>query len=129
MGDTKETQENKRMDSLRIGDEQAAAVQKTPNRVSLDHIESSIGAEYTFTLGAAIEALDMPALDGLAVMAVHVIVMSNGFIVIGKSSPADPANFDADLVRKFAREDAIRQIWPLEAYALKQRILEYKAPE
>ena len=71
----------------------------------------------------------MPALDGLAVMAVHVIVMSNGFIVIGKSSPADPANFDADLVRKFAREDAIRQIWPLEAYALKQRILEYKAPE
>lgn len=111
------------MDSLRIGDEEARAVQKTPHRVSLDSMEAKIAGEYSFTLDKAISP-GAPVLRGMEVMTVCVIVMRNGFMVIGKSAPADPANFNADLGHKFAREDAIRQLWPLEGYALREKLAE-----
>ncbi len=48
--------------------------------------------------------------------------MQNGFTVIGKSAPASPENFDAETGRLFAYEDAIKQLWPLEGYALRERL-------
>lgn len=108
------------MESLRTGDAQAAAVQKTPHRVTLDSMLAKITAEYSTTLAQALHG--MPIHDSLKILTIHVIVMQNGFTVIGKSAPADAANFDADLGRKFAREDAIRQLWPLEGYALREQL-------
>jgi hypothetical protein len=48
--------------------------------------------------------------------------MKNGFIVIGHSAPASPENFNAELGRKFAYENAIRQLWPLMGFALRERL-------
>ena len=48
--------------------------------------------------------------------------MRNGFTVIGKSAPASPENFDAAKGKLFAYEDAIKQLWPLEGYALRERL-------
>jgi hypothetical protein len=98
------------MDSLRLSDDASRAVQKTPNRVSLDSMVAKI----------ADEEYIHPA--GLPEMTICVMRMANGFAVVGKSAPADPANFNADLGRKFAREDAIRQLWPLEGYALREHM-------
>jgi hypothetical protein len=109
------------MDSLRLTDDASRAVQKTPNRVSLDSMVDKIAGEYSFTLDKAIGDT-APLLPGMDVMTVCVLVMQNGFIVIGKSAPADPANFNEELGRKFAREDAIRQLWPLEGYALREKL-------
>lgn len=106
--------------SLQISDEAAASVQKTPNRVSLQQIEDKIAAEYWFTADKALK--DMPVVDSLKILTVHIIVMRNGFTVIGKSAPADSENFNEELGRKFAREDAIRQLWPLEGYALREKL-------
>src|SRR3546814_10183179 len=50
------------------------------------------------------------------------LVLQNGFAVIGKSAPASPENFDAEKGRLFAYEDAIKQLWPLEGYALRERL-------
>ena len=41
---------------------------------------------------------------------------------MGKSAPADADNFDEALGEKFAREDAIRQMWVLEGYLLRERL-------
>jgi hypothetical protein len=98
------------MDALTVTDQAAAAVQKTPNRVSLDSIKAKI-AEVEY---------HSPAL--CPHMTVAFVKLANGFIVIGESAPADPANFDADLGRQFAMENAIRKIWPLEGYALRERM-------
>lgn len=106
--------------SLQVTDAQSAAVQKTPNRVSLQDIESKIAAEYTFTADNAVGLA--PVVDSLKILTISVIVMKNGFSVIGKSAPADAENFNAELGRKFAREDAIRQMWPLEGYALREKL-------
>lgn len=99
------------MDSLQVTDAASAAVQKTPNRVSLDSIKDKI-SERVFM---------HPEME--PTMTVCFLKMSNGFIVIGKAAPADPANFNAELGEQFAFEDAVRQIWPLEGYALRQRLM------
>jgi hypothetical protein len=97
-------------DNLKNWDNEAAAVQKTPNRVTLEYMESRVaGIEY-------INPSTVPQLT------LAVVTMKNGFAVIGKSAPADPANFNAELGQKFAREDAMRQLWGFEGYALCERL-------
>ncbi len=51
------------------------------------------------------------------------LTLANGFIVIGESACASPENFDADIGRKIARENARQKIWALEGYALRNRIM------
>jgi Phage protein (N4 Gp49/phage Sf6 gene 66) family len=58
----------------------------------------------------------------LELLTLCVLVLKNGFTVVGKSACASPENFDADLGRKIARADAVNQMWPLLGYALKDRL-------
>lgn len=50
--------------------------------------------------------------------------LRNGFTVIGESACASPENFDAELGRKIARDQARNKIWQLEGYLLRQRLHE-----
>jgi hypothetical protein len=50
--------------------------------------------------------------------------LMNGFTVTGESACASPENFDAELGRKIARDNARNKIWPLEGYLLRQRLSE-----
>jgi hypothetical protein len=51
-----------------------------------------------------------------------VLVLRNGFTVTGESACASSENFDAEIGRKIARQNAVAKIWPLEGYLLKQRL-------
>lgn len=51
-------------------------------------------------------------------------MLRNGFTVTGESACASPENFDAEICRKIARENAVQKIWMLEGYLLKQRLSE-----
>ena len=95
---------------------------RTAPRVSLADIEGAIAAEYRFTASDAIRALGMPDVPDLDLLSICILKMANGFMVIGKSAPVSAANFDADLGRKLAYEDAVRQLWPLMGYALRDRL-------
>lgn len=48
--------------------------------------------------------------------------LKNGYTVIGESACVSPDNFDAEIGRKIARDDARRKIWQLEGYLLAQRL-------
>lgn len=50
--------------------------------------------------------------------------LQNGFTVIGESACASPSNFDEELGRKIARDNARNKIWQLEGYLLRQRLSE-----
>lgn len=50
------------------------------------------------------------------------LTLKNGFTVHGESACASPENFDAELGRKIARENAVNKIWSLEGYLLKQQL-------
>ncbi len=55
-------------------------------------------------------------------MTIAILTIENGYILVGKSAPADPANFDAAFGKQLAYEDALRQMWPLEGYLLRERL-------
>lgn len=107
--------------SLQVTDQEAQAVAKAP-RVTLDDINKAIGAEYTFTANHAVRGLPGDDHESLKILTICLIRMKNGFVVIGKSAPASPENFNADLGAKFAREDAIRQLWPIMGFALREKL-------
>ena len=110
------------MESLEVSDSQAAAVAKAP-RVTLDDIKSSIKVAYYTTAAAAIDEVKDKDIDkAMSLLTVCFVVTQNNFIVIGKSAPAAPENFNAELGKKFAYEDCIRQLWPLMGYALRDRL-------
>lgn len=115
--------------SLEASDQAAAEVQKTPNRVTLEALTAKIGAEYFFTaeqaiLGASVGAdrPTPPIVPALKILTICVITTQNGFVLLGKSAPADPGNFNAEVGCKFAREDAMRQLWQLEGYLLREKL-------
>lgn len=108
------------MSSLHTTDAAAAAIAKAP-RVALADIEAAIACRYDTTAGKAIGP-DVPGHKALDLLSICILVMKNGFVVIGKSAPASPENFNAELGRKFAYEDAVRQLWPLMGYALRDRL-------
>ena len=58
----------------------------------------------------------------LTLLTFCVIILRNGFTVTGESACASPENFDAEVGRKIALENAKQKIWPLMGYALKQKL-------
>lgn len=53
---------------------------------------------------------------------VCLLVLRNGFCVVGSSACASPGNYDVEIGRKVARSDARDKIWALEGYALRERL-------
>lgn len=45
-----------------------------------------------------------------------------GFTLLGRGACVDPANFDIEIGRKVARQDAVNQLWELEGYLLQNRL-------
>lgn len=108
----------------------------TALRITPDDIEANIVSEHYFTArdgrrGAIAdgtyvgrekpqpEEADLAALDLLTFC---VLVLRNGFTVTGESACASPENFDDEIGRKIARQNAVQKIWPLMGYALKQQL-------
>lgn len=88
--------------------------------------EGVIGAECTRQIrgeGVATEYAPAP----LGLLTFCVLVLKNGFTVTGESACASPENFDAEIGRKIALENAKQKIWPLMGYALKQKLSEVQA--
>lgn len=109
---------------------------KTAARVTPADIEANIASEHYFTardgrLGALTNETyvgrERPVegnadLAPLGLLTFCVLVLRNGFTVTGESACASPENFDAEIGRKIARQNAAGRIWPLMGYALKERI-------
>lgn len=109
--------------SLEYTEAECAAVATAP-RVSLADIEAAISGRYSFSGFEAVPGGHPSHDEGLKRLSLCILVMKNGFMVVGKSAPASPANFNADLGCKLAYEDCIRQLWPLMGFALRERIYE-----
>lgn len=48
--------------------------------------------------------------------------MVNGYSVWGMSACVDPSKYNRALGEKYAYEDAINKLWPLEGYLLAERL-------
>ena len=63
-----------------------------------------------------------PHFQSLDLLTFCVLVLANGFTVTRESACASPENFNAEIVRKIARQNAVAKIWPLMGYELRSRI-------
>lgn len=50
--------------------------------------------------------------------------IKNGFTIQGRGAVVNPGNFDLNVGRAVARENAINKMWQLEGYLLQQRLYE-----
>jgi len=112
---------------------------KTAARVTPADIEAEISTKHYFTAGegviGAFVAADKAAgksglcptdvaelKDALNLLTFCVLVLRNGFTVTGESACASPENFDAEIGRKIAYQNAISKVWPLMGFRLRDQL-------
>ena len=105
-------------------------------RITPADIKANIVGEYYFTAAQGVQAAfgeqdELTRLTGahgeLKLLTFCVLVLKNRFTVTGESACASPENFDAELGRVIARDNAINKIWMLEGYLLKTKLHEEEA--
>ena len=114
---------------------QIQAKGKTAPRITPADIDAAIAEERYFTAweGAQLaywgdsDPENPKPVDGqpdrngpLSLLTFCVLVLKNGFTVTGESTCASPENFDAEIGRNVARQNAVQKIWPLLGYQLKE---------
>jgi hypothetical protein len=129
-----------------INEAHLAAVSVAP-RVTFDQLLATIVSEHYFTAADGVDGaylnkkrIEDPAdfvryvpldedaeiagtpLADLALLTFCVLRLENGFTVHGSSACASPENYDETIGRHYAKEDAIKQIWPLLGYELKTQL-------
>lgn len=112
----------------------------TAPRVTPADIEAEIASEHYFTAhdaamgqhqteGGVIAVMHpnshsnaVHAGDALRLLTFCVLVLRNGFTVVGTSACASPENFDPELGRQIARKKAAEQLWPLLGFRLRDQL-------
>lgn len=104
----------------------------TAPRVTPADIEANITRAFYFTAAQGAEkaardngsyAAGTPAEgQALGLLTFCVLVLRNGFTVTGESACASPENFDAEVGRKIARQNAINKVWPLLGFRLRDKL-------
>ena len=114
-------------------EQEIRATNPTAPRVTPVDIENNIASEWYFTAAdgvagayaAGVSEAEQPPLgtgSPLKLLTFCVLVLRNGFTVTGESACASPENFDPEIGRKIARENAIQKVWPLMGYGLKSAL-------
>lgn len=100
----------------------------TAPRITPADIEANITSEHYFTAEQGAFAAFSPLRGSdvvppeLSLLTFCVLVLKNGFTVTGESACAHPENFDAEIGRRIARENAVQNIWPLMGYELRSKL-------
>lgn len=108
-------------------EQQAGSAEKYPApRVTPADIEAAIKHEHYVTGDYAFpEAFAAGSEDDRAKLRTTTLcwlTLQNGFTVLGKSAVVSPANFNVADGRKYAREDAVGQLWQVMGFALADRL-------
>jgi Phage protein (N4 Gp49/phage Sf6 gene 66) family len=93
---------------LSLDEAKAVVATKTAPRVTEESIKAKI---------ASVDYITSKNL-----MTICLITMKNGFIVNGVSAPASPTNYDAEVGKRYAYDNAFKQLWPLEGYLLREKL-------
>ena len=90
-------------------------------RASVYDIASNVNVRsYASTCSSIDAAAGTP--QPLGLLTFCVLVLRNGVFVTGESACASTENFDAEIGRKIARQNAVQKIWPLMGYELRSKL-------
>lgn len=96
-------------------------------KVTKEQIQEKIVAVHYVRLGTAVMGQNLiteELVDRLNCTTQCILVLKNGYTIIGKSSCVDPAEYDKGMGEQYAYENAFNKIWELEGYVLANLILE-----
>ena len=89
-------------------------------------IKANIVSEHYFTADdgdwCASRHVSKPKHPQLSLLTFCVLVLRNGCTVTGESACASPENFNAELERKIARDNAVAKVWSLMGYELRSKL-------
>lgn len=97
-------------------------------RLTPQHIDSVVVSEHYFTAADGASNADnnydplVGAPSQLYLLTFCVLVLKNGFTVTGESACVSHENFDAEIGKKIAYENARNKVWMLEGYLLKEKL-------
>ena len=109
--------------------EQELAAKATGRRVTLADVEAAIASASYFRAGQAADNaarlgqsvhLELDDFNALQCLTFCVLTLKNGFTVTGQSACADPNNYNEEIGQRIAREDAVKKIWPLLGFGLRE---------
>ncbi len=80
-------------------------------------------ADEVYTTGMELGVVKASSVVPMTCLTLCVLVLKNGFTIVGKSACASPENFNHEVGERVAREDAVRQIWALEGYQLRTSLM------
>ena len=112
-------------------EQEIQAKELTAERVTPADIEANIASEHYFTAEDGVVGEERMSPEDyfyaridpqLSLLTFCVLVLRNGFTVTGESACASPENFDAEVGRKIARQNAVQKIWPLMGYELRTKL-------
>lgn len=116
------------MDNDQTIEQEIQAKKLTAPRITPDDIKANIVKQVFFTAAEGIAGNARMAGDySTTINTEHtlltfcVLTLRNGFTVTGESACVSPENFDAEIGRKIARQNAVQKVWPLMGYALKEK--------
>lgn len=85
---------------------QIAELGKTAPRITPDMIDAQIASEAYYVFPGT-------------TLTVCCLYLKNGFNVTGESAAASPENFDENIGKRLARDQARNKIWAFEGYSLR----------
>lgn len=103
-------------------------------RVTEGDVEAEIASAHYFTAADGVDGANLarvalghssdlrPLPEALGLMTFCVLVLKNGYTVVGQSAVASPVNFDAEIGRGYARRDATKKLWPLLGFRLRDSL-------
>lgn len=97
----------------------------TAPRITPADIEANIAREHYINVGDACIHPVRPEGTGLYpedLLTICILVLNNGFTVSGESACASPENFDVELGKKIARQNAVNKVWALMGYELRSKL-------
>lgn len=108
-----------------------AGADKAP-RITPAHITACIVSEWYINAAEGVPHdnfhAPVPAVHPLRQLTFCVLVLRNGFTVTGESACASPENFNEEIGRRIARENAVEKIWLLEGYLLREQLFQRTQP-
>ena len=87
---------------------ECAHIVEQSSHVTQSQIDSCIAEELDYRIGNKTTCV--------------VLVLKNGFEVVGTSACVDPAKYDHEIGKSFARKRAVDKIWELEGYSLQNKL-------
>lgn len=111
-------------DRSSIADERRARARILDNMAVMETDDVRKCIDTSAAIGPAINAIGAT----FDTVTICLMVLQNGTKIVGVNhGPVDPAGFSADDGRTYARQDAIRQIWPLLGFELRNKLIDAQA--